>query len=89
MYHREQREIGAVRGTISIDITIEWKEVVINDVISVFRIHRPRCKAMVTRLESLIFGDFELMSRFANKCLNDIQKFHCGRNQVESAKKVR
>ncbi|CAG7726469.1 unnamed protein product [Allacma fusca] len=41
-----------------------------------------RCRTLVTRLESVIFGDYELMGRFAEKCLNDITKFKCGRNEV-------
>ena len=34
------------------------------------------------RLEIVIFGDFELLGRFAEKCETDIEKLKCGRNEA-------
>lgn len=42
-----------------------------------------RCQSLVTRLEGVIFGDYELIERFADKCQADIEKFQCGRNDFD------
>lgn len=44
------------------------------------KINNLRCQSFITRLEGVIFGDYELIERFADKCQSDIERFRCGRN---------
>jgi hypothetical protein len=39
----------------------------------------------VTRLEGVIFGDYEMIEMFASQCQKDIEKLKCGRNELDHA----
>jgi Golgi apparatus protein 1 len=46
------------------------------------RLEKLKCQRLITRLEGVIFADYEVIGRFADKCAGDIQKFVCGRNDI-------
>lgn len=46
------------------------------------KISNLRCQGLVTKLEGVIFSDYELIERFADKCQSDIGRFQCGRNEA-------
>ena len=37
------------------------------------------CRAFLKRMESIVFSDYRLIYKFADKCGSDITKFTCGR----------
>ena len=41
-----------------------------------------KCQTLITRLEGVIFADFEVIEKFADTCQSDIRKFGCGRNEI-------
>ncbi|ODN04277.1 Golgi apparatus protein 1 [Orchesella cincta] len=46
------------------------------------KISNLRCQSLITRLEGVVFSDYELIERFADKCQTDIERLQCGRNDV-------
>ena len=37
------------------------------------------CKAFLKRMESIVFSDYRLIYKFADKCRSDINSLQCGR----------
>jgi len=54
------------------------------------KIEKNRCQGLITRLEGVVFSDYEMIERFATNCEDDIKTFKCGRNDIGqvSVKKV-
>lgn len=44
-----------------------------------------KCLAFLKRLQPIVFGDYRLIYKFVDRCGADIDKFHCGRLQHETA----
>jgi Golgi apparatus protein 1 len=44
------------------------------------KIEKLGCQTLITRLEGVIFGDYEMIEQFAKNCEEDILKYKCGRN---------
>ena len=46
------------------------------------------CLAFLKRMRTMVFSDYRMIYRFVDKCQADIDHFHCGRLQQETAEVI-
>lgn len=44
----------------------------------------PECRSFLKKMEAIIFSDYRLIYRFTDECQSDIEKFQCGRLDMDS-----
>lgn len=44
----------------------------------------PECRSFLKKMEAIIFSDYRLIYKFTEECQSDIEKFQCGRLDMDS-----
>lgn len=44
----------------------------------------PECRSFLKKMEAIIFSDYRLIYKFTEECQSDIERFKCGRLEMDS-----